>query len=118
MVQEFSSNEVQSLIDTSRRKKCKACGLYLNQLPVLDKQKKSNIFWVGLSSVLITEEEKIQPLSPYTRSGALINEIERSFTDDISFYKTILFCNYNQSFFILCKQLFNISFQVFKERKV
>lgn len=36
---------------------------------------------------MITEEEK-QPLSPYTRSGALINEIEKPYIEDISFYKT------------------------------
>lgn len=79
---------IQSLIDTSKRRRCKACGLYLNQLPILDKQKKSNIFWVGLSSVLITEEDEKQPLSPYTKSGALINTIEKPYKNDISFYRT------------------------------
>ena len=79
---------IQSLIDTSKRRRCKACGLYLNQLPILDNQKKSNIFWVGLSSVLITEEDEKQPLSPYTKSGALINTIEKPYKNDISFYRT------------------------------
>lgn len=79
---------IQTFIDTNNRRRCKACGLYLNQLPVLDKQKKSHVFWVGLSSVLITDENQKQPLSPYTKSGALIDSIEDPFNDEISFYKT------------------------------
>lgn len=78
----------KSFIDIKKRRICKACGLYLNQLPVLDKQKKSNIFWVGLSSVLISDEDNKQPLAPNTKSGALINSIEKPFEDEISFYKT------------------------------
>jgi len=67
---------------------CKSCGLYLNQLPVLDNKKTANIFWVGLSAVQFNEEEEKRPLSSNTRSGALIEEIERPFTNEISFYKT------------------------------
>ncbi len=67
---------------------CKACGLYLNQLPVFDNQNKSNVFWVGLSSVLISDEIERQPLSPFTRSGALLKEIENTYTEDIYFYRT------------------------------
>lgn len=74
-------------IDTNRRK-CKTCGLYLNQLPILDKYKKASVFWVGLSSVLITDEEEKIPLSPHTKSGALIRQIENPYRDEISFYKT------------------------------
>lgn len=48
------------------------------------------MFWVGLSSVLITESDKRSPLSPYTKSGALLNKIEAAFINDISFYKTNL----------------------------
>jgi DNA polymerase len=77
-----------SIIDTKNRRKCKACGLYLNQLPVLDKRKSSSVFWVGLSSVLITEENYRIPLSPITKSGALIQRIEDPYLKDISFYKT------------------------------
>lgn len=76
------------LNDSEKRRKCKACGLYLNQLPIFDKQKKSNIFWVGLSSVLITEEDEKLPLSPHTKSGALIETIEEPYKGEISFYKT------------------------------
>lgn len=77
-----------SIIDTKNRRKCKACGLYLNQLPVSDERKASGIFWVGLSSVLITDEDEKTPLSLFTRSGALISKIEEPYLDDISFYKT------------------------------
>ncbi|MGD0710650.1 MAG: uracil-DNA glycosylase family protein [Bacteroidales bacterium] len=88
MNREFSLNNTSNFIDTSNRIQCKACGLYLNQLPVLDRQDKAGIFWVGLSSVLIGKEEEKQPLSPFTRSGALIKEIENPYTSKISFYKT------------------------------
>jgi uracil-DNA glycosylase len=82
-----SISDTNITIDTDRII-CKACGLYLNQLPILDESKKSNIFWVGLSSVLITEEDEKMPLSPFTKSGALISKIEKPFLDEISFYKT------------------------------
>ena len=75
------------LHDSTKRRKCEACGLFLNQLPVYDKSKKAHVFWVGLSSVLITEDVKV-PLSPNTRTGALIEQIETPFREDISFYKT------------------------------
>jgi len=78
----------ESIIDTKNRKKCKACGLYLNQLPVSDNRKESSIFWVGLSSVLIADESDKIPLSANTRSGALISRIEEPFKENISFYKT------------------------------
>jgi uracil-DNA glycosylase len=88
MVQELLSGQFQGKIDTSTRKRCKACGLYLNQYPIIDKQKKSSVFWVGLSSVLISEDDEKIPLSPYTKSGSLISKIEEPFLNDISFYKT------------------------------
>lgn len=69
---------------------CKACGLYLNQLPATDKEKKSNIFWVGLSAVLFDEGIERLPLSPLTRTGNLITHIEKGFKKSNSFYKTNL----------------------------
>jgi uracil-DNA glycosylase len=72
------------------KKICKSCGLYLNQLPVLDFLKNSNIFWVGLSAVQFDEGVEHLPLSPTTRSGALINTIENTLNHEISFYKTNL----------------------------
>lgn len=84
----YSSNKAEYFIDTSRRIKCKACGLHLNQLPVVDKKKIASVFWVGLSSVLIPDNEERIPLSPHTRSGALIKEIEKPFEKNVSFYRT------------------------------
>lgn len=72
------------------RKTCKACGLYLNQLPVYDKLKKSSVFWVGLSAVQFDDGEEKLPLSPLTPSGSLIHAIEQPFLNQISFYKTNL----------------------------
>ena len=75
---------------TPCRKICKTCGLYLNQLPTLDFLKNSHIFWVGLSAVRFEEGVEQLPLSPFTRTGALISTIEEKLKDEISFYKTNL----------------------------
>ena len=72
---ERANTLIQTFIDTNNRRRCKACGLYLNQLPVLEiHQQNSHIFLVGLSSVLITDDDVKQPLSPHTKSGALTNQ--------------------------------------------
>ena len=84
------SQELNQSIDPTTRKTCKSCGLYLNQLPIFDKSKKSSVFWVGLSAVQFAEDEEKIPLSPFTRSGGLIAKIEEPFNDKISFYKTNL----------------------------
>lgn len=85
-----SSLDLSHKIKSCKSKICKACGLYLNQLPVLDKLKTSHVFWVGLSAVQFDEGIEGQPLSPYTRSGALIENIETPLRNKISFYKTNL----------------------------
>lgn len=85
---ERTENSRKSLTDTTNIRKCRACGLHLNQLPVVDKNKKANVFWVGLSSVLITDKENQIPLSPNTKSGALIESIEAPYKQDLLFYKT------------------------------
>lgn len=77
-------------INPSTRIGCKSCGLYLNQLPVFDKQKKSSVFWVGLSAVQFADDEEKLPLAPFTRSGALVAKIEEPFGRKVSFYKTNL----------------------------
>jgi uracil-DNA glycosylase len=88
MKREIPPINISCLIDTSNRRQCRACGLYLNQLPVLDRKSKASVFWIGLSSVFIGNEEEKLPLSPFTRSGALLKEIEEPFVNMISFYKT------------------------------
>jgi len=77
-----------SKIRLSCQRKCKSCGLFLNQLPIFDERKASSIFWVGLSSVPFSDDELKMPLSPYTKSGALIGKIEEPYLNNISFYKT------------------------------
>lgn len=69
---------------------CKSCGLYLHQLPVLDKRLISNVFWVGLSAVIFSEDQESLPLSPLTPSGRLIQSIEQGFIGQMQFYKTNL----------------------------
>ncbi len=69
-------------------RRCKACGLYLNQYPVYDSNIIANVFWVGLSSVFISAEDERTPLSPKTKSGALLNMIEDPYDKEINFYKT------------------------------
>ncbi len=87
---------VKSSLDLSQKIKpcsnriCKACGLYLNQLPVVEKAVLSNIFWVGLSAVQFEEGIEKLPLSPLTKSGALIESIETPLKGKYHFYKTNL----------------------------
>jgi DNA polymerase len=68
---------------------CKACKLYKNQAPLLDDRKKGDVFWIGLSAVRIDEGQWQRPLAPDTRSGGLIDLIERQHPQ-IAFYKTNL----------------------------
>jgi uracil-DNA glycosylase len=84
------SLDLSQKIKPCNNKVCKACGLYLNQLPVLDKANNSHIFWVGLSAVQFDDDIERLPLSPNTRSGALIESIEYPLKKEIAFYKTNL----------------------------
>ena len=78
-------------IEPHKSNHCKACGLYLNQLPLSDNKRHADVFWVGLSAVQINDDlEKSIPLSPSTRSGKLIYDIEKKCSDTTSFYKTNL----------------------------
>lgn len=55
-------------------KKCKKCGLYLNQSPLIQKKSKCNILWLGLSAKKIAD--KAEPLSSNTNTGKIIEMIE------------------------------------------
>jgi len=79
-----------NLVNPCRNKRCRACGLYLNQEPLFSSQNKSEVFWVGLSAVQYEDGEDKTPLAPQTASGSLIKTIEEPFLDGISFYKTNL----------------------------
>lgn len=84
------SLDLSTSIKPCQNKVCKSCGLYLNQMPVTNKANKSHIFWVGLSAVQFDDNIERQPLSPNTRSGALIENVEIPLKNHISFYKTNL----------------------------
>lgn len=79
-----------SPIRPANAKNCRACGLYLNQYPVFGQAHKPEVFWVGLSAVRFDEGEDRMPLSPDTRSGALIELIEEPLRKKVTFYKTNL----------------------------
>lgn len=67
---------------------CKKCSLCFNQEPLLDVEKKCQVFWVGLSAKKIKTSMDF-PLSPDTNSGMLIKKIEET-CDNIKTYKTNL----------------------------
>lgn len=82
------SLDLNQRVKPCKSKICKACGLYVNQLPAYDTADASHVFWVGLSAVQFEEGAPQLPLSSNTRSGALIEKIENPLTHDITFYKT------------------------------
>ncbi len=84
------SLDLSQKIQPCTNKICKACGLYLNQLPVLDLAIRSHIFWVGLSAVQFDDDIERLPLSPNTKSGALIENVEIPLKKTTNFYKTNL----------------------------
>lgn len=67
-------------------KKCKKCSLYLNQSPLIQKKRKCDILWLGLSAKKIFA--KVEPLANNTNTGKIIEMIE----DKIKYktYKTNL----------------------------
>src|ERR1700755_1246627 len=77
MAVKYSPGLTQSIIPC--KKKCKACGLYLNQLPLFDNYKQSQIFWLGLSAVQVEDVKNSKPLSSETATGNLISTIEEPF---------------------------------------
>lgn len=68
---------------------CKKCPLYKNQLPLLDKNRKSDVMWVGLSAKNVSNIDSDYPLQDDTNSGKLIKNIEEELPE-IKFYKTNL----------------------------
>ena len=78
-------------INPKKSSQCKSCGLYINQFPISDSKKEAEVFWVGLSAVQVDENEEFKiPLSPSTKSGKLIQDIELACGSDVSFFKTNL----------------------------
>lgn len=66
---------------------CNKCNLYNNQLPLLDKLKKSEVMWVGLSAKKTLGNDI--PLDKNTNSGKIIEQIENRLPE-LKFYKTNL----------------------------
>lgn len=69
-------------------RKCQKCGLCFNQKPLLDAEKKCQVFWVGLSAKKMSSDTEL-PLSPETNTGMLIQKIEEM-CEEVSTYKTNL----------------------------
>ena len=70
-------------------KKCRKCNLCNNQRPLLDKSKKCDVMWVGLSAKKVDDVDKTIPLCSDTNSGKIIEMIEERLPK-INFYKTNL----------------------------
>lgn len=68
---------------------CTACPLHRNQPPLLDAPQPAQVFWVGLSAVRLRPDETVRPLGSETRSGRLLDEIEKR-VEGIIFYRTNL----------------------------
>lgn len=77
------------MINFNQIRSCNKCSIRCNQQPLIQKRKSSKIIWVGLSAVSATKLFDEEPLSKFTRSGALINDIEEMY-DKASFYRTNL----------------------------
>lgn len=68
--------------------KCQKCGLCFNQKPLLDVEKRCQVFWVGLSAKKVVSDIET-PLSPETNSGKLIQKVE-NLCGNVVTYKTNL----------------------------
>lgn len=72
-------------------KKCEKCGLCFNQKPLLDMEKKCQVFWVGLSAKRVESDVDI-PLSPDTNTGMIIQKIEETCHDIITYKTNLVKC--------------------------
>lgn len=72
-------------------KKCERCGLCCNQKPLLDQEKHSEIFWVGLSAKKVCSDSE-GPLSPHTNTGMLIKTIEETIGDTVTYKTNLVKC--------------------------
>ena len=68
---------------------CNKCGLCQNQRPLLDKEDRCDVMWVGLSAKRVDDLNNSIPLSNDTNSGKIIELIEQELPD-LKFYKTNL----------------------------
>ena len=74
----------------NRITKCNRCSISCNQKPLIDKLKKSDIVFLGISAKMKETEDKM-PLSENTNSGKLIKMIEERLlkeNNNISCYRS------------------------------
>lgn len=69
-------------------RRCQKCSLCFNQRPLLDVERKCQVFWVGLSAKKMSSDME-EPLSPTTNTGMLIQKIEEM-CEEVVTYKTNL----------------------------
>ena len=67
----------------NRITKCNRCSISCNQKPLIDKLKKSDIVFLGISAKMKETEDKM-PLSENTNSGKLIKMIEERLLEENS----------------------------------
>ena len=80
--------EIMSEVMIEQISECQKCGLCFNQKPLLDYERKCQVFWVGLSAKRKTYDAEI-PLSATTNTGKIIKNIENR-CEGITTYKTNL----------------------------
>ncbi|MEM7180525.1 MAG: uracil-DNA glycosylase family protein, partial [Spirochaetota bacterium] len=68
---------------------CSSCNIRKNQDPLYMTLRKADVFWIGLSAVKCQSSDDRVPLSETTKSGNLINRIEKE-APTHSFYRTNL----------------------------
>lgn len=70
---------------------CQKCSLCYNQRPLLENEKKCQIFWVGLSAKRVLSDIE-GPLSPDTNTGMLIQKIEEMCNDVVTYKTNLVKC--------------------------
>ena len=70
---------------------CQKCGLCINQKPLLDTEKRCQVFWVGLSAKKAITDTEI-PLSPETNTGMLIQKIENLCCNVVTYKTNLVKC--------------------------
>lgn len=74
----MKNNNCENIIE-----KCNRCSILCNQKPLIDKLRKSDIMFLGISAKLKETEDEI-PLSENTNSGKLIKMIEERLLEENS----------------------------------
>ena len=72
------NNSCENIIE-----KCNRCSISCNQKPLIDKLRKADIMFVGISAKMKETEDEI-PLSENTNSGKLIKMIEERLLEENS----------------------------------